>query len=347
MIDSFVERCFVAAATVGITPPQFPSPLFDAYFGAIASRALIAAACLGIPAALDERPDDPAGIAQRVGVTPEGADLLLSALWSLGYVRMATGRYQLTRRGSHWLGTGGRMQHVTDGLAPWAWQHMGRFEEVLRGAAPGGVHDVDQADPFWPPYQGAMEELAKLQAWAVARRIPTRRPRTLLDLAGGPGVHAAAMCRRHRRLQATIVELETPARLGRRRMERLGMADRIRYVAGDLFETDLGDGYDVVTAHWIVHNLDRERSLELLRRARAATRNGGTVAVLEMEQPAPGRRGTAVSTLNSLAFYSAGGTRNLTRRELREIFREAGLVDIQVRGTIPFFSNVVVAGRRP
>jgi ubiquinone/menaquinone biosynthesis C-methylase UbiE len=347
MIGSFGERCLRAATTVGLTPPHFPSPLFDAHFAAIASRALIAAATLGVPVALDERPDDAAGIAARVGIDPEGAELLLAALGSMGYVRTARGRYELTRRGRHWLGLEGRMQHVTDGLAPWAWQHMARLEDVLRGATPSGVHDADPADPFWPSYQGAMQELAALQAWAVVLRIPVRRPRTLLDLAGGPGVHAATMCRRHRRLRATIVELETPARLGRERMERLGLADRIRYVTGDLFEIDLGGGYDVVTAHWILHNLDRDRAAELLRRARDATRSGGVVAALEMEQPPRGSRGTAVSTLNSLAFYASEGTRNLTRAELRELFAEAGLVDIRVRSAVPLFSNVVVSGRRP
>lgn len=347
MVNAFVERAAVAAARVGVAPPQFPSPLFDAHFGAIASRALITAANLGVPVALDEQPDDAAGIARRLGMTEEGAELLLAALWSLGYVKMARGRYRLTRRGRYWLGRHGRMQHVTDGLAPWAWQRMERLEDVMRGAPPGGLHELDPTDPFWPLYQGAMEELATLQARAIAWRIPVKRPRTLLDLAGGPAVHATAMCRRHKQLKATIVELETPAALGRERVARAGLSDRISYLTGDLFETDLGRDYDLVTAHWIVHNLDRDRSLRMLTRSREAARPGGKVAVLEMDQPAKGRRGTAVSTLNSLAFYSAGGTRNMTRDELRGLFAEAGLVDVRIVQPIPFFSNVVVVGTRP
>jgi hypothetical protein len=82
------------------------------------------------------------------------------------------------------------------------------------------------------------------------------------------------------------------------------MSGRIHYEVGDLFAIELGAGYDVVTAHQVLHNLEAQRCLELLRRGRAALTPGGILAVLEPEQPAPGRRGSLIPTVGSLAFVT-------------------------------------------
>ncbi len=147
-------------------------------------------------------------------------------------------------------------------------------------------------------------------------------------------------------LEATVVELEAPAALGRERLAREGLADRIRYLTGDLFEAELGDGHDVVTAHSILHNLDAERCVELLRRARGALRPGGCVAVLEVEQPAPGRPGSLVATAGSLAFLTYAGMRSWTAAELRGFFERAGLANIELRHPPRLPGNAIVLGRR-
>ncbi len=192
-----------------------------------------------------------------------------------------------------------------------------------------------------------MAQLAELTAEMVAATIPARGSRRLLDLAGGPGLHSAAMCRRHRGLEATVVELEAPSALARERLACEGLADRVRYLTGDLFEADLGTGYDVVTAHSILHNLDAERCVELLRRGRDALRPGGCLAVLEVEQPAPGRVGSLISAAGSLTFLTYAGTRCWTTTELHELFDRAGLAEVELRRPLRLSGNVIVLGRRP
>ena len=70
-------------------------------------------------------------------------------------------------------------------------------------------------------------DLTRLAGDDVARMIPTRNPKRMLDLAGGHGGYAIAMCRRHADLTVTIVELEGAARIGREIVREQGMADRI------------------------------------------------------------------------------------------------------------------------
>ena len=342
------ERVAIGLSRLGLVPPPFPLPFFDAYLGAMAARAVMAATSLGVFAALEEEPDDLTGIAGRTGLVEERLDVLLAALVTLGYLRERRGLYRLTRSTRRWLApqSDRRLDAVVGGLAYWSWRGMDALEGVLRGGDPIGLHERPVDDPLWPDYQGAMAQLSEFTADAVARTIPARRPRRLLDLAGGPGMHAAAMCRRHPHLEATVVELEAPAALARERLAREGLADRIRYETGDLFELDLGSGYDVVTAHSILHNLDPERCVELLRRAGAALAPDGCVAVLEIEQPPPGRPGSLIATAGSLAFLTFTATRSWRTGELRGFFERAGLTAIEVHRPLSLPGNVVLTGRR-
>jgi O-methyltransferase domain/Dimerisation domain len=346
---ALLERLALAASRLGIAPPLFPTPYFDAYLAVMTARAVMAAGSLGVFAALAERADDAPGLAGRVGLRQDRLEVLLPVLVSLGYVRRRRGRYRLTRGAKRWLAPDARrsLDAVVGGLAYWNWRGMDALEDVLRGGAPIGLHERPENDPFWPDYQAAMAQLAELTADIVATLIPAKQPSRLLDLAGGPGLHSAAMCRRHPGLQATVVELEAPARLASARLAQEGLAERIRYLTGDLFEAELGSGYDVVTAHSILHNLDGERCVELLRRGRDALRPGGCLAVLEVEQPRAGRVGSQLSTAASLTFLAYAGTHCWTGDELREQFRAAGLAEVELHRPLRLSGNVVVLGRRP
>lgn len=346
---ALLERLALAASRLGIAPPLFPTPFFDAYLGTMAARAVMAASSLGVFAAVAERPDDAAGLARRTGLVEDRLEILLATLVTLGYLRRRRRRYGLTRGAKRWLGPGARkpLDAVVGGLAYWNWQGMGSLEDVLRGGAPVGLHERPPDDPFWPDYQAAMAQLAELTAEILASVIPAEQPRRLLDLAGGPGLHSAAMCRRHPALEATVVELEAPSALARQRLSQEGFSERIRYLTGDLFTADLGSDYDIVTAHSILHNLEAERCVELLRRAREALLPGGCVVVLEVEQPAPGRPGSLIATAGSLAFLTYAGTRCWTAAELQGFFAEAGLTEVELRRPLRLSGNLVALGYRP
>ncbi len=334
---AFLERAALALAQLGLAPAPFPAPLFDAYFGAVAARAISAAGELGVFNALAESPDDASGLARRTELTDEGADALLVALNTLGLVRFRRGRFALTRNARRW--TVERTPTWTGAFGRWAYDTASGLTEALRGEPPRGLHDRPADDPFWKTYQDAMAELAPLSAETVAALIPVEAPRRLLDLAGGPGLHAEALVRRHPGLEATVVELAGAA--------RHASASSIHYLEGDLFAVELGVGYDIVTAHNILHNLPRDRCLALLRRAHDALRPGGTLAVLELERPPRGRPGTRAATIGSLLFLVASGTRTWTAAELEELARSAGLVETQLKRPPQLNGSVVVLAKRP
>ena len=169
------------------------------------------------------------------------------------------------------------------------WEIFSGIEDSIRAGGEAELHDDRPADdPFWERYMRALLQLADLRSSALTALIPTSSPRQLLDLAGGHGGYSIAMCERYSALEATIAELEGAARIGRRLVEERGMSDRIAYVVADIFEGDIGSGYDVAMANSILHHFDHDRNVALLSRARQALDPGGTVAIIEQERPAKG-----------------------------------------------------------
>jgi 2-polyprenyl-3-methyl-5-hydroxy-6-metoxy-1,4-benzoquinol methylase len=346
-VAAIIERGALAARQYGVVAPPFPAPYFDTWVAILAARAVMAATRLGVVDALAEQPDDAAGLSRRLGLDERGLEALLGSLVALDYARRRRdGNFVLTRQARRWLAA-----ESDSSIAAWigdftydAWDHMGELERVLQGGEPVGLHDRDPDDPYWERYQRGLYEMAGLSADLIARAIPLERPERLLDLAGGHGRYAEALVRRHPSLHATIAELEAPARIGRKRVERAGLADRIEYVAGDLFEADLGTGYDVVTAHSVLHNLTPESCVALLRRAHDAVRPGGLVAVLDMDRAA----GTRIAALSALLFsILEPGTSTWTADELTGYMRAAGFARVRVKRPPQLAGTVLLLAERP
>jgi len=332
---------------LGVLLGMAPRPMYDGYASLLMARALMAAASIGLFKALAEHPRTAPELASHLGIERTGADLLLSALESLGYVRFRHGRYRLTRDAKRFLAP-----ESETSVHPWIgvfnydlWDHLGNFEAVLRGTVPAGAHTPPASDPYWDRYMEAMHSLARLTAPVLARSIAVNgSPRRALDLAGGHGRFSVELCRRYPDLRATIVDLEGAAVRGERFIEAAGMLGRIEYRHGDVFEADLGEGYDLALANNVIHMLSPERSAELLRRARTALRPGGTISVLEVERPPAGRPDNQFGALLGLVFYSLDRTPTYTASELSNLLEDAGFSDVRVKRPPKLGGNMLVTG---
>lgn len=330
--DTLLDRVAIAAGLV-------PAPIFEAYFAAGMARAVMAGIRLGVFRALEQQPDDAAGLARRLNLDERGLDVLLEALADLDYVRRRKARYRLTRRAKSAVPGHRSVDRWTGEFGQDMWEAFGSLEEAVRTGEHQGLHSQDPDDPYWGRYMRGLEQLARLSAPRVAKLIGAEDPKRLVDLAGGHGAFAVALCERHPHLRATVVELEGAARHGRELVAARGMAGRITYAVGDLFATDLGTGADLVTAHNIVHHFDAAQNVRMLTRARAAMRPGGTVAVFDLE-----RGGGQPGALTGLLFYVTSGARTWTGDEMAGLVRSAGFADVRVRRHPEIPGSFVVLG---
>jgi SAM-dependent methyltransferase len=318
-------KCANPAEWLALRAGLVPKPAAEAWGGMALSGVVVAAVRSGVAARLAQGYATAPKIAADLGLDPQPTRLLLDCLRSGGYATARSGRYGLTRRGKRWLDPASTLSvaaYVAGAGDYWSW--WAGLPDTLRTGTSSGSHEAAAGDPYWQRYIAGQQELARLSAAEIARKLPMPdRPRALLDLGGGHGGYSAALCRRYPGLTATVLDLPGSAAVGREIIAGAGLADRVRFRDGDVTTADLGGGYDAVLCFNLIHHLAPAQAAGLLGRIRAALKPGGTLAILDVVAE-PGRRASAHADLLALFVYLSSGARVHSPAELDAWLRAAG-----------------------
>ena len=317
------------AERVGALLNLVPVPVGLAMFGMPIARSVQVAQRLGVFARLAEGP----ATAAELGHREQGLTRLCDALCAAGVLRVSRdGRYSLPRRSARWLDPASP-RYVGDFLADtneyWPWWE--RLEALVCEGRHVELHDKPADDPSWRSYITGQYQLARLSSDAVARAVALPGgASSLLDVAGAHGEFAMALCRRHEGLRATVVDLAGSAAVGRDIVAEAGMAERVGFVEGDMFATDLGGPHDGALAFNIVHHLSPEDVRRLFERIAGALRPGAPLCVLDLYDRPAGKRPDAGSLLG-LFFHLTSGADTYATQEVAGWLRESGFGEAKVR----------------
>ena len=326
-----------------------PDPFLDTFTHLVAARAVTTAVMLGVFEALHEDPATPAALAGRLELDPLGAETLATALLTLGYVESDDGDRLRNAAVTERLLVSSSPESIatfTGDQADLHWEILGLLPDAVRSGRRYAMHEERRDDrERWEAYIRGLFEISRPEQEANAALVEVTEPRRLVDVAGGHGGFAMAMCRRHPSLQATVIDLPPSAAVGRRIVEREGFAERVEYREGDVFELGLGEDLDVVSVFNLVHHLPEERDRELCRRARAALRPGGALVIGDSARPEPGEPVSEHGAISSLLFYAWSHSRNFTPSEIAGWMEEAGFGQVRVHRNRRSPWRVVVVGR--
>jgi cyclopropane fatty-acyl-phospholipid synthase-like methyltransferase len=136
--------------------------------------------------------------------------------------------------------------------------------------------------------------------------------------------------------------------IARRHAGRLGVADRMHGLSGDMFTTDLGGPYDLVLITNVLHHFSVAKAEELLRRAAEVTRPGGKVAIVGFvtdkdHSPVTDRQAHMFSLL-MLAWTAEGEVH--TADDYRTMLGSAGYGDFTAHLVPGLPAQIMVAIRR-
>ncbi|HYW09470.1 MAG TPA: methyltransferase [Longimicrobium sp.] len=332
-----------------------PAPMLD-ILGAAALRMAATASRLGIFASLAERSLTAAEVATRAGTDPRGTALLLDALHSHGYLRRETNgghpHYANSQTATRWMAQKPGFADTVefwDALLFTLWPTL---EQSLReGRPPTDWYAWLEGNPStlraFHSMLGAMARNAgPLIAEAAALPDSARR---LLDVGGSHALYSAAFCRARPRLTATVVDFPGALAIGRENVAAEGMEDRIRLRPCNFLQEPLGGGYDAVLLCRVVHGLDAEANLALLRKAHDALAPGGRVVVVEEYDPerrAEGAVSDAFMRTFSLNMYHLVGAQNYPTHEITAWLAAAGFDPATIR-EVPAGADRVIGAARP
>ena len=96
----------------------------------------------------------------------------------------------------------------------------------------------------------------------------------LMDVGGGAGELIGAVTKQYPGLRGIVFDLPRCAEAANAHLERVGVSDRARFVAGDFFDS-IPKFADAIILKSVIHDWNDERSAAILRNCLApATRTG-------------------------------------------------------------------------
>jgi hypothetical protein len=313
-----------------IVPPE--AHALDLAFSAAKTHALRAAIRVGLFDQLDATPwCTSAELARALALDPGATHRFLRALATLELVRVdRAGRFANTRTGRVCCKREGAVgpfveYFATDAnLAAW-----GAAEDAVRtgSAAFSSVHGRSVWDHFdahpeeLACFAEAMAFLTRADAAAVAAAYPFAALGDLCDVGGGRAALAAEILVRHPQLRITVLDRPGVLPHAARHLADRGVASRARLVPGDFF-AEVPPDHAAYLLKTVLHDWDDPRSLQILRRVRAACRPGARLLVVEQRQDPLELGPTAVADLQMLVVCDGG--RERSQAEFRSLFDAAG-----------------------
>lgn len=280
---------------------------------------------------LDEGAKTVEEVSTATGASVRGLRALMNALVGLQFLAKETDeRYSLTPESAAFLVStkpsfyGGFFRHTSVQLLP-KWMEM---REIVRTGRPAISVNLEQdgaqyfrdfiLDIFPINYPSAR---ALAEVLDVAHAAQTIR---VLDLAAGSGVWGITLAQASPQVQVTAVDWAGVIPVTRETVSRFGVADRFRFVEGDLMEADFGKDYNVATLGHILHSEGEKRSRALLKKTFDALAPEGTIAIAEWlvneDRTAPTH--SLIFAVNMLVNTEAGDT--FSFGEINDWLREAG-----------------------
>jgi SAM-dependent methyltransferase len=333
-------------------PEQAPSS--DLFFQTVSAyqqtAALKAAIELDLFTAIAEGHRAVPALAQRCEAPDRGIRILCDFLCVVGFLTKEESVYDLTRDSATFLDRnapaylGGTVEFV---LSP---RLTGGFEDLATVVRNGGTLLSDGGtlapeDPVWVRFARAMAATAAPASKLLAKLVDPQaaKPLRVLDIAAGHGLYGIAVAQANP--QAEVMALDWPSVLevATENAQAAGVAERHRLIEGSAFETDFGEGYDLVLLTNFLHHFDAATCGTLLRKVHAALAPGGRAVTLEYV-PDEGRvspRKSAMFALTMLASTPSGDA--YTFSELAEMFRQAGFSRSELHDLPPTVQRVVVS----
>ncbi len=296
------------------------------------SRAIYAAAKLGIPDLLKDGPRSPDELAQATGTHAPSLYRVLRALDSVGvFAADDRGRFALTALGDT-LRTG-----VPGSLRFFAIEELGEnhypaWEKVLHSVKTGAIafnhvygaskwqymtKHPDEATIF----DEAMASFSSVVAAAIVAAYDFSSSATLVDIGGGDGLLLSTILQANPQLRGVLADLPHVTEGALRRFQVEELTERCQIAPGDFF--DSVPAADTYVLKWIIHDWDDERSVAILKNCRSAMTKSGKVLLVEAVI-GPGAT-TAFSKFVDLNMLVMTGGRERTEAEYRALFDAAGL----------------------
>lgn len=286
-------------------------------------------------------------VCAKLGSDLRGTTILLDALAANGWLVKKSGEYSVSRDVAALL-TEDSDGNILAGLRLQA--NCMRWWVQLAAVAQSGkpaerVASIRGAKADQEAFIGAMHVFSGPMAKGVVAQLGALDFGHLLDIGGGSGTWTMALLDAVPRARATLFDLPEVIPLAEARLEKAGLSERVRCVAGDFYTDQLPKGADFALLSAIAHQNSREQNRALFAKTYDALENGGVLVIRDvvMDETRTQPVGGAMFAVNMLVATERGGT--YTFAEFAEDLASAGFGEITLVGQDEFMNSLVRAVR--
>lgn len=316
------------------------------------SAALRSAVDLDIFTTIDNGNSTAATIAGTVGAAERGIRILCDSMTVMGFLTKEGNDYSLTTDSKAFLS---RNSHsfVASALeflmAPAQRRGFDQLTSAIKngGSQVEGDASMDPNSPMWVTFARAMMPLMFPASQMIAGQVgfDQSKPIKVLDIAAGHGMFGISVAQQFPNAEIYALDWPNVLSVATENAARFGVADRHHTLPGSAFETEFGDGYDVVLLTNFLHHFDTQTCTGLLKKINSALADDGKVMTLEFI-PNDDRVSPPSEAMFSLVMLAATPSGDAyTLKELRAMFENAGFSRTEHVPLAPMPQHLLISER--
>jgi ubiquinone/menaquinone biosynthesis C-methylase UbiE len=332
------------------TPSVQPTP--ERFFNAVnahqQTEAMKTALELDLFTAIAEGNTTAAALAKRCSASERGVRILCDFLTIHGFLTKQDSTYALapdtamflSRNSPAYLGS------ATDFLLTERIREANALltEAVRRGGTALGEGNMRPEDPVWVKFAKAMAPMMFMPAQIMATELRKGgEVNKVLDIAAGHGIYGISVAKQNPNAHIYAADWKNVLEVASQNAQAMGVAERYHLIPGSAFETDFGDGYDLVLVPNFLHHFDPPTCTAFMRKVHAALKPGGRAAIVEFV-PNPDRVSPPTPAAFSMVMLATTPSGDAyTYAELDNIAKEAGFARTE-QAAIPLgIATLVIA----
>ena len=316
--------------TTGQTTPPSRAPIDNIRSAAVTPMAVRAALQLGLFTPLASGPMTASELADALSVKPRRLEALLYQLVLSEFLTVSDGRFANTDMAAYYLVEGA--PNYTGGIhGVWTENFnalMQTAESIRTDSAQNTIDFSGMSHEELGGFMRGMHGPSVAVGRSLSKQSQFVEARSLVDVGGGSGGLAIALCEEHPQLHATVLDLPSVIPFAAEMVEEAGLADRIKVESVDIVNESLTGEFDVATARALFQVLSAEQCGKAAQNIGAGLTRGGTLFVIGIASD-DSRLSPADAVGFNLIFtgmFDDGQT--YTESEYRHWLANAGYADI-------------------
>jgi 2-polyprenyl-3-methyl-5-hydroxy-6-metoxy-1,4-benzoquinol methylase len=295
------------------------------------SAVLMAAAKLGLFAALADGPATVTEVANRVSSPVDSVARLLAALGALEYISRDGDRFALNDFSRTFLrdGAGGMARLAwKEHLFYTVWSRLADAISTSNALFPSFSDRVAHDLPSVEKFLLALNDLAELAAPGIIATGAFKGATTILDLGGGGGGYAAELARALPDSRVTLADLPEIIPIAKGHLERKGLRDQVELVAADFLMEGCGLGgrtFDCVFISHVLHDFEASTASAIVARAAHLVRAGGKLVIIDVLVPDGGHSNSVEALFDLMMLVEVPGGRTHRISDVREWMESSGM----------------------